>query len=253
MTTVLILGNGLSRLAFHDAILAHDGPVWGCNNIYLDYGAKLTAVAGHDWCMADAARVREENNFSYKIFGGLAWSGDIQDEAFTCDPVFRENTGTTLVAEALTRGYNVIACGFDLGGPDCYSPDHEKRDKTVWVTRWRLIFERFDQARVTFWGHDHKTFLLSDRNPREYSRKYLNGATHIPDEEYNKAVASWENDYSRILDRLPKVYFKNIGSREWTFEEIPGVFRGDAEVIIPEELAKKHMKEYPKEFEIRPL
>lgn len=253
MTTVLILGNGLSRLAFDEAIRAHDGPVWGCNNIYLDYGEKLTAIAGHDWCMADATRVREEKGYSYKIFGGLKWSGDIGEEAFTCDPIFQENTGTTLVAEALTRGYKVITCGFDLGGKDCYSPGHEKRDKTIWVTRWRLIFERFDPERVTFWGHDHKPFLLSNRNPREYARNYLHGRVHLPDEKYQAEVEGWAEDYSRIWERVPKVVFKNISSREWQFQEIPGVFRGGAEVIIPKELAKKHAKDYPGEFEIRPL
>ena len=250
---VLILGNGLSRLAFDAAIRAHTGPVWGCNAIYLDYGDKLDRIAGHDWCMADAARVREEKGYTYKILGGLKWSGDIGDEAFTCKPIFRENTGTTMVAEALTRGHNVIACGFDMGGPDVYSPDHEKRNKTVWVTRWRLIFEEFGSDRVTFWGYDHKPFLLQKGNAREYSKKYMAGEVHIPDPAYAQAVAEWDNDYSRILARVPKARFKNIGNREWYFEEIPGVFRGGAEVIIPEELARKHEKEYPKEFSVEPF
>ena len=248
--TVLILGNGLSRLAFDAAIRAHRGPVWGCNAIYLDYGDKLACLAGHDWCMADAARVRAEKGYKYKIFGGLKWSGDIGDEPFTCKPIFRENTGTTLVAEALTRGYKVIACGFDMGGPDVYSPDHEKRNKTIWVTRWRLIFEEFGSDRVTFWGYDHKPFLLGHDRADLYAKRYLSGSVHIPDDEYGKAVEEWSGDYSRILERMPKALFKNIGSREWTFAEIPGVFQGGEEAVIPEELAKKYAKEYPGEFSV---
>lgn len=245
MQTVLILGNGLSRLAFDEAIRAHDGPVWGCNRVFLDYGDKITALAGHADVMEEARAWRDSNNKKFDIFG--------IDEALTCAPIFQKDTGTTLVTEALTRGYDVAVAGFDLGGVDVYSPGHDRKNKTVWVNRWRLIFERFDPARVTFWGYDHKPFLLSHRSAHEYSRKYLKGEAHIPTPEYHAVVDSWENDYERIWERVPKVYFKNISAREWSFAEIPGVFRDGMEVIIPEELAKKYMKSYPKSFEIRPV
>ena len=250
---VLILGNGLSRLAFDDAIRAHSGPVWGCNAIYLDYGDKLTAIAGHDWCMADAARVRAEKGYKYKIFGGLKWSGDIGDEPFTCKPIFRRDTGTTLVAEALTRGYNVIVCGFDMGGPDVYTPSHGSKNKTTWVSRWRLIFEEFDSDRVTFWGHDHKPFLLGNEPANTYAKKYLRGETHIPDKRYEKTLSSWEGDYSRILERLPMVSLRNIGKREWKFTECPEMLRVGRSIIVPEEIAKKYLAAYKKEFVIEPI
>lgn len=243
--TVLILGNGLSRLAFDEAIRAHDGPVWGCNRVFLDYGDVLTALAGHADVMEEAKAWRDAHGQKYDIFG--------IDEGLSAPDIYRKDTGTTLIAEALTRGLSVIACGFDLGGADIYSPGHEKKNKTTWVQRWRMIMQRFDPDRVTFWGYDHKPYILSGRPAQEYSRKYLTGEAHIPTPEYQAAVDAWENDYERIWERVPKVYFKNIGAREWSFAEIPGVFRDGMEVIIPEELAKKHAREYPFEFEIRPL
>lgn len=251
--TVLILGNGLSRLDFDKKIKAFRGPVWGCNNIYLDYGPVLDRIAGHDWCMADAIKVREKMGYSYKILGGLNWSGDICEDEFTCKPCFRENTGASLVAEALTRGHKVVVCGFDMGGTDVYSKGHEKRNKTVWVSRWRLIFEQFNPDLVTFWGYDHKPFLLGNEPANTYAKKYLAGESHIPDKKYEKALESWDGDYSRVLSRLPMVYLKNIGKREWKFTECDELLRVGRSILVPEEIAKKYMAAYKKEFAIEPV
>lgn len=250
---VLILGNGLSRLSFDEQIRAYQGEVWGCNNIYLDYGDKLTAIAGHDWCMAGADRARKEHGYKYKIFGGLRWSGDISDEGFICKPVFQENTGTTLVAEALTRGYDVDACGFDMGGLDVYSPGHEKRNKSVWVKRWRLILAEFGAERVTFWGHDHTEYLKSNRSPSEYYDLYKNGKAHIEGEQYEQTMRGWSNDYSRMMELCPCAFLKNIGSREYKIVEYPDIIKSGDMIKMPVDLAKKYVEAYPRDFAIMPL
>jgi hypothetical protein len=243
--TVLILGNGLSRLAFDKKIREFRGPVWGCNRAYLDYGDKLAALAGHADVMVEAQGARDALGQQFKIFG--------QDEEFTARELFRKDTGTTLVAEALTRGFDVIVCGFDLGGPDVYSPGHERKNKTTWVSRWRLIFQTFDPARVTFWGYDHKPFILSGEPAATYARKYTRGENHIPDETYQKAVNSWTGDYSRVFALVPQVYLKNIGKREWKFLESDEQLRVGRRIVLPEEVAKKYMALYKFEFEIEPL
>lgn len=243
--TVLILGNGLSRLAFHEAILAYNGPVWGCNRVYLDYGDTIDALAGHADVMEEARSWRDSHGQSFDIFG--------IDEGLIAPDIYRKDTGTTLVAEALTRGFNVIVCGFDLGGFDVYSPGHEKKNKTTWVQRWRLIFRKFDPDRVTFWGYDHKPFLLSDAPAATYSRKYTRGENHIPDEAYQKTVKSWTGDYSRVFALVPQVYLKNIGKREWKFLESDEQLRVGRRILLPEEIAKKYVALYRGEFEIEPL
>lgn len=251
METVLILGNGLSRLAFDKEIREFPGEVWGCNNIYMDYGDKITAIAGHDWCLIDAKRERDEHGYKYRLFTGLSWDGGRGEDAFSCNELYRENTGSALVAEALTRGHNVIVCGFDMGGADIYSPEHEKRNKSVWIKRWRLIFDEFDPDRVTFWGYDHKPYLLSDRPATEYQKLYMKGESHIQDEEYQKILENWDGDYSRIWERMPHVILKNVGSRAWTIAEFQFDEKGEAE--IPESIAIKYRDRYPKEFKILPL
>lgn len=243
METVLILGNGISRLAFDEQIRSFSGEAWACNRAYLDFGDKITALAGHIDVMQEARDYRDANGQKYRVFG--------IDEDFTCSDLFRKDTGTTLVAEALTRGYNVIVCGFDLGGLDVYSPGHEKKNKSSWVQRWRLIFKEFDPDRVSFWGYDHKPFIQSNRPVVEYFRDYSRGRAHLKDGSYQEIVKGWKCDYSRIWEKIPRVIFRNIGRRDWTFTEFE--LLGGAEKEIPESLARKYLGLYPREFEILPL
>lgn len=243
METVLILGNGLSRLEFDEKIRAFPGEVWACNRAYLDYGDVISALAGHLDVMQEARDNRDELGQKYRIFG--------IDEDLTCPALFRKDTGTTLVAEALTRGNDVIVCGFDLGGLDLYSPGHEKKNKSTWVQRWRLLFREFDPARVTFWGYDHKPFILSNRPAVEYFRDYSRGRPHVKNGSYQEIIKKWKGDYSRICDKIPRVLFRNIGRRDWVFAEFQLIEHGEA--VIPESLARKYLDLYPREFEILPL
>lgn len=246
MSTVLILGNGISRLAFDAQIRGFPGEIWGCNRIYLDYGDVLTGLSGHIDVMKEADDYRAEHGQNWRLLG-------TEEDPYICRELFRKDTGTTLVAEALTRGHNVIVCGFDIGGLDVYSPGHEKKNKTSWVERWRLILDEFGADRVTFWGHDHKPFLLSYRPACEYSRRYLKGKTPFDDDAYEEAAKQWKGDYSRIWEKIPCVIFHNNGKRDWALVELPAIFSSGDAVRIPESLARKYIDLYPGEFEIKPL
>lgn len=246
MAIILILGNGVSRLVFDKEIRAFTGDVWGCNRVYLDFGDKLTGLAGHVEVMEEARDYRKRSGQHWDIIGS-------DENPYTCRDIYRKDTGTTLVAEALTRGHDVIACGFDIGGPDLYSPGHEKKDKTPWVNRWRLILNAFGQERITFWGHDHKPYLLSGNPASAYSSLYMRGKAHIEGDEYDKAFSLWDRDYSRIWRAVPLVLFCNTGTREWTFAEIRGPFSGGRSVVLPECVAKRYATAYPGQFTIKPL
>jgi hypothetical protein len=242
---VLILGNGLTRLEFDKQIRDWKGEIWGCNRIYLDYGDILTGLAGHTDVMQEAALDRDAKGNTYKIMGGI-------EDPYICKPLYQKDTGTSLVAEALTRGYQVELCGFDIGGLDVYSPGHEKKNKTTWVQRWRLILGEFGADRVTFWGHDHKPFLLSNRPANEYWNQYRKGESHAGD-IYNRQSKAWCNDYSRLYNLVPNVMLKNKGNREWNILEIEGIFKPGDTVQLPESLAFKYCQLYRKEFEMLPL
>lgn len=242
---VLILGNGLSRLSFDAAIRAYSGLIWGCNRVYLDYGDVLDGLAGHGDVMDEAARFRESNGWKFRILGS-------DEDPLTCEAKYRKDTGTTLVAEALTRGHTVELCGFDLGGLDVYSPGHEKKNKTTWVKRWREIFREFGSGNLSFWGHDHKPFIQSGQPADSYWKAYSKGKSHAG-ADYEKHARTWANDYSRIYALLPHVVLENIGRRDWKFYEWPESIEAGGSAIIPQSLAEKYATAYPKEFRIAPL
>jgi hypothetical protein len=244
---VLILGNGISRALFASAINDWQGEVWGCNRAYLDYGKKLTLIAGHRDVMDDASDYRKLNALSYKIIGSII-EGPI-DCKLTCNVEFRKDTGTTLVAEALTHGYDVELVGFDLGGKDIYSPNHQMFNKTSWVRRWRKLFSVFDSNKVTFWGYDHKPFILSNMPADTYALKYNNSKAHIDNPEYEKLLSVYTDAYYKALwDRLPKVALKNIGKREWTFNCVTELFKPEHIAYVPRGTALKAIADYPRDF-----
>lgn len=242
--TVLILGNGISRLAFEKEIKEFRGEVWGCNRIYLDYGDKITALAGHADVMQEALVARDASVHKYDIFG--------IDVEFFCQPIFQKDTGTTLVAEALTQKKKVICCGFDMGVLDVYSPGHEKKNKSTWIQRWRLILAEFGSENVSFWGYDHKPFLLGRQAAGTYSEKYTRGKNHIETDEYQKQAKEWKNDYSRIYSMIPCSMLRNRGQREITVPEAGQTVGSGESVLIPTTCAQKYVSLYPADFELLP-
>jgi hypothetical protein len=170
--TVLILGNGISRLAFDAQIRAFKGEVWGCNFIYREYGDILARVTGHDFALIEAEKARDENGWKFDIYAGVIAKKRPGWKLFTQPPKWHKDSGSTLATQALHDGKNIICCGFDMGGADVYSPDHWQQNKTSWVRRWAEILKEFGEDRVTFWGHDHKPFLLAVSNGSSKADKY---------------------------------------------------------------------------------
>lgn len=184
---VLILGNGVSRLLLARDIAAWRGEIWGCNLAYLEpeLGSRLTRLTGHASVMEEAAVYqRSHPELTFEIWGGHL--GKAVGKLFTCPGEFRHDSGTTLVAQALHEGRDVVAAGFDLGGPDIHSPRLWEQRKFQWVKRWREILERYGWDRVTFWGHDHMPFLKSRVPANRYQQRYSAGIPHIPGEEYRR-------------------------------------------------------------------
>lgn len=186
MDEVLILGNGISRISYHDFISDWPGEVWGCNYVFRDYGHKLTRLTGHDFVLIEAKEYREKHGMAFEIWGGHLGRCEAVEKKFTCHQRFCRDSGTTLVSQALHEGKNVIACGFDLGGPDVYSKELETVNKSNWITRWRKLIALHGDNRIRFVGQDHMPFLTSDKQPEEYGKVYTHGYPHIENEEYLK-------------------------------------------------------------------
>jgi hypothetical protein len=187
---VLILGNGISRAGFTRAIEEWPGELWACNYAFREFGGKLTRLTGHLEVLAEARRYRREHGLSFQLWGGNLGAGQQQlvDHVFSCPREFWKDSGTTLVAQALQEGRLVSCCGFDLGGLDMLSPGLENQDKSCWVRRWRELARHYGLATVTFWGHDHRPFILGNRPAYTYMRLYRAGKPHLGDPAY---LAEW--------------------------------------------------------------
>lgn len=182
---VLILGNGLSRIMYNDFIEEWENEIWGCNRVYLDWGHKLDRLTGHISVLEEADEYRKQNNLYYEIWGGNLGKFKC-DKYFTCDKQFQKDSGTTLVVQAIEEGYRAYCLGFDLGGRDIYSPNHQLVNKTNWVLRWRVIANTYGLDDVEFIGHNHKHFILSGRHHGEYAYKYMRGKPHFDNEKYKE-------------------------------------------------------------------
>lgn len=240
MSEVLVLGNGISRLGKDEVVNSWPGEVWGCNRAFEEFPSKLTRITGHDNVLEEAAAYRVPRpEASYEIWAGHLGRISGAFHPFTCPPQFRNDSGTTLVAQALEEGKSVAAFGFDLGGYDIHSPGLEKHDKSAWVKRWREIIAYYGAKRIRFIGYDHMPFLLSGEPTSKYAADYLVGAPHIDSPEYR---AAWEKHTGRSAKSAPrgsvmvKVKFPN-GYESMMREIIAVALSKKGECVIVDESA----------------
>lgn len=239
--SVLIVGNGISRLLYEDVILGWDGEVWGCNNIYREraIAPKLTLLAGHTEVLAEAAEYRDKHGLKYQTLCGLLGQKGF-DRPATCPSEFRKNSGTTLVAQALHDGFDAVLCGFDMGGPDIWSPGMERQHKQVWVRRMRDVVRRYGPSRVRFVGFDHLPFLEMRKHDHRYAERYLKGKPHIPDPGY-VAVHQMIYGGSGVMrgERLMRVRFTKDGYETDMNEDLAKVYADKGKVELLEEASPR--------------
>lgn len=228
MTKVLVLGNGISRLSYDEFIRSWLGEIWGCNCVYLEYGALLSRLAGHKDVLAKvAAEMPLHEDWTFQLWAGHLGAPIRNAERFTCPKRFQNDSGTTLVAQALHEGHDVVACGFDLGGWDIHSPELENAPKWNWVDRWRELLKEYGADRVRFIGHNHKPFLMSDQPSDAYCHRYLHGKPHIADSEY---IAVWERFTGRTAGDLQEECMTKVR------------FKDGREVVMKDLIAQKMAK-----------
>lgn len=187
---VLIVGNGISRLAYQAEILAYKGEVWACNYAYKEFPDIITRLTGHDFSLVDAQAYKDEHGSKFDIYSGPIAQKRKEWKLFTCPPQWLRDSGTTMVAQALHEGYDVDLVGFDLGGPDVHALKQYQQDKTSWVRRWAEIVEQWGADRLHFIGYDHlpylKEVILDPSRAKDYARAYKARRPHIATDEYRK-------------------------------------------------------------------
>lgn len=190
----LLLGNGISRMSFVDAIESYPGEVWACNYAFREFPKKITRLTGHKEPLTEAQELKEMEGLPLEIWGGPISGGNPAWKKFTVGPKWLRDSGTSFVAQALHEGYEIELCGYDLGGPHMFDPRYYRVDKSNWVKRWAEIAEAWGLDSVTFWGHDHKPYIMDVfkgiRDYKEYARKYRARKPHIDNPEY---IEHWRN------------------------------------------------------------
>ena len=182
---VLILGNGVSRVHQYNFIQAWQGEIWACNWAFKELidGTipRIDRIIGDKSAMHQAKVEKDKRGLSYTILS-KSRSMDGIDGAVPIDIPQKKivDSGTALVQQALYEGYeHIYLAGFDLGGKDLHVSNHERRDKTRWIEKWRQIANEYGLERVTFLGKDHKPFILSDEPSATYAQMYQNGLDHL--------------------------------------------------------------------------
>jgi len=238
---VLILGNGLSRLLFKDYIKAWKHEIWVCNFAYKEF-PKADRLAGHDWVLAEA----EKAGFKGKLMWGNLGKGQEGWTKYKCPQRFHLDSGFSLVAEALYRGYDVKVCGFDLGGADIHSPEHWKQNKFKWPLRWAELFRYFGSDKIEFIGVDHKPYIYKIiaglAKGTELSDLYTQGVDHLDLPGYEELLREHgvEKGNSR---KMIEVIETGTGKKIKMRENIAVVMQERGQVVIkkrrPEEKSHK--------------
>lgn len=258
MKRVLIIGNGTSRLNYKQFIKNWKDEIWACNRAFKELITgelpRLDRLMGDKNALREASDFRRKNKFNFKIYARKQFhanhiSGD--KEFITIPEKYIKDSGTTFVVQALVEGYDeIVLVGFDLGGPDIYVANHEKRNKKMWVDRWRQIARDFGLDRIIFIGTDHKKFILSKLPADTYLKKYVNGINHLdPILKKSDKVLILGNGVSRlkykkfISEWKDEIWVCNKGYTE--FKELPRIDRmgsAHANLIIKAYICKMKYK-----------
>lgn len=250
MRNVLILGNGISRLAYVKEIESFPGEVWACNYAFREFPEKITRLTGHSEPMIEAQEWKEKHGYKYDIYGGPITKKHPEWKPFTVDPKWRRDSGTTMVAQALHDGLKIELCGFDLGGPHIFDRAYYTTDKSVWVNRWAEIAEQWGLDNITFWGTDHKPFILNVlsglENYKKYSKEYRKRKPHLEDETYKKTFKEFYMAKQKTELKYVKVKVK--GKIVDMNEDLAKVYvqKGRGEIVKAEKPKTEEKKETKK-------
>ena len=127
MKSVLILGNGSTRLNHRGYVSSWQGEIWVCNRAYQEYHKlpRVDRVATvHGDVLLDAYNFKIDNSLNYQLLTSYRVQRKAPNKV---DGVFYEkrgwSTGNLAIVQALKEGYeNITLVGFDFGGGDIYQP-----------------------------------------------------------------------------------------------------------------------------------
>ena len=178
---MLIVGNGVSRLAYRKEIEEFDGDIWIFNNAFKErwLAGIATRWFGEKQLIPIAREFKEKNGYKYEI-----WSNEGGDKRFLAG-VRSADSGSTAGQQSLMEGFDVWCVGIDMGGYDIYCPGHEKLNKTIWAFRWKRLMIEY-RNKIHWIGEDH-TENMKQGKFGKYADLYRNGKFHLQDIKSRRA------------------------------------------------------------------
>lgn len=121
MSSVLILGNGVSRLTEKSYIDNWKGELWACNFAFKEY-MFLPHIdrlgSAHREVLEEAIQFRRDHGLDFRLFSYIKMT---EVEPFACAKGW--STGSLMLQQAMYENFDkIVLAGFDMGGPDIYNP-----------------------------------------------------------------------------------------------------------------------------------
>lgn len=192
MKKMLIVGNGVSRLAYKKEIQDFKGEIWIFNYAYKEkwLGKIATRWFGHSELISEAKEYREKNGYKYTIWGNVDCAEKHFDERIRIG-----DSGSTAAWQSLIDGYEIWCVGIDLGGWDIYTENHNTQNKSIWVARWQKLWKLYNE-KIHWIGQDH-TEALRSPNLRKYYNLYSNNKCHLNDEKSRQIIQKYFEKISK--------------------------------------------------------
>jgi len=154
--TLMVVGNGASRLKHEEFIKDHDDEVWACNYEFREDWPRLSAIGSlHKRAVRDALIYRKEHGLNYEVITNETYAnpnwGQWQEGAMSWSEgriSYRLSSGIRLIQEAFVRGHDkVILIGFDLGG-ECAREETPTPKEDFFKNQYERLVEAWPEKNI---------------------------------------------------------------------------------------------------------
>jgi len=156
--TLMILGNGESRLKHKEMIRNHDDDVWVCNHAFEEHAdiPRMSAVATvHAGVARKALKYRKAHGLNYVVMYskmGKTIPGVLP--FLHLEPrnklVFNMGSGLLAIQHAYLSGHvKILVAGFDKGGP-CAVKESVSQAEGSFQVQWDRLFQVYPEIEIEF-------------------------------------------------------------------------------------------------------
>lgn len=224
MKTVLILGNGKSRLRLRNQINSFwKGEIWACNMAFKecnDFIRMDRVFTQHEECISSCLEYRARNKSKYILYTDKSlFEKGMGDKQIQYS--YGWATGNAAILEAIKEGYKkIVLAGFDFGGRDIYQS--EDLPGYNFKKQFQTIISEEGDSRIRFLDEGYMVKCskdFPDKNFRGRERVPLLEPSsllrEVPLREFIK-----EDQSVLIIGNSPEVFNKSLGEKIDEFDHV---------------------------------